>query len=154
MSDARDRLLAAYPDFPRRRALIAFGSDAMFGAPTWAFADAYSEHAPTYVYRFDHAAWSLRLLGLGATHGSEIVHVQHSYGSYLGRKMHPLGRRVQPSVGRRMQRTWIDFATTGLDGDWPRYDAVTRRTRVIRSTRDDTVADPDAVRRAAWEGLY
>ncbi|MCV7423011.1 carboxylesterase/lipase family protein [Mycobacterium yunnanensis] len=152
--EARERLLAAYLDFPRRRALIAFGSDAMFGAPTWAFADAYSAHAPTYVYRFDHAAWSLRLLGLGATHGSEIVHIQHSYGSYLGRKMHPLGRRVQPSVGRRMQRTWLDFATAELDEDWPRYDAESRRTRVIRSTRDDTVADPDAVRRAAWEGLY
>jgi para-nitrobenzyl esterase len=152
--DARDRLLAAYPDYPRRRALIAFGSDTMFGAPTWAFADAYSAHAPTYVYRFDHAAWSLRLLGLGATHGSEIVHVQHSYGSYLGRKVHPLGRRVQPSVGRRMQRTWLDFATAGLDEDWPRYDATSRRTRVIRSNRDDTVADPDAVRRTAWEGLY
>jgi len=152
--EARDRLLAAYPDYPRRRALIAFGSDTMFGAPTWAFADAYSAHAPTYVYRFDHAAWSLRLLGLGATHGSEIVHVQHSYGSYLGRKMHPLGRRVQPSVGRRMQRTWLDFATAELDEHWPRYDASSRRTRIIRSNRDDTVADPDAVRRAAWEGLY
>jgi len=152
--EARDRLLAAYPDYPRRRALIAFGSDTMFCAPTWAFADAYSAHAPTYVYRFDHAAWSLRLLGLGATHGSEIVHIQHSYGSYLGRKVHPLGRRVQPSVGRRMQRTWLDFATTELDDDWPRYDATSRRTRVIRSTRDDTVADPDAIRRTAWEGLY
>ncbi|BDX32730.1 carboxylic ester hydrolase [Mycobacterium antarcticum] len=152
--DAKDRILAAYPDYPRRRALIAFGSDTMFGAPTWAFADAYSSHAPTYVYRFDHAAWSLRLLGLGATHGSEIVHVQHSYGSYLGRKVHPLGRRVQPAVGRRMQRTWLAFATDGLDDDWPRYDAASRRTRVIRSTRDDTVADPDAVRRSAWEGLY
>ncbi|MDT5337851.1 MAG: para-nitrobenzyl esterase, partial [Mycobacterium sp.] len=84
---AKDRVLAAYPDYPRRRALIALGSDTMFGAPTWAFADAYAEHAPAYVYRFDHAAWSLRLLGLGATHGSEIVHVQHSYGSYLGRKV-------------------------------------------------------------------
>ena len=52
--DARDRVLAAYPDYPRRRALIAIGSDVMFGAPTWAFADAYSAHAPTYVYRFDH----------------------------------------------------------------------------------------------------
>ncbi|MCW2515974.1 MAG: putative carboxylesterase LipT [Mycobacterium sp.] len=152
--DAKDRVLAAYPDFPRRRALVALGSDTMFGAPTWAFADAYSAHAPTYVYRFDHAAWSLRLLGLGATHGSEIVHIQHSYGSYLGRKMHPLGRRVQPSVGRRMQRTWLNFATAELGEDWPRYDAASRRTRVIRSTRDDTVADPDAVRRAAWEGLY
>ena len=152
--EAKDRVLGAYPGYPRRSSLIAVGSDAMFGAPTWAFADAYSAHAPTYVYRFDHAAWSLRLLGLGATHGSEIVHIQHSYGSYLGRKMHPLGRRVQPAVGRRMQRTWLNFATADLGDDWPRYDATMRRTRVIRSTRDDTVADPDAARRSAWDGLY
>ena len=151
---AKDRVLATYPNYPRRSALIAVGSDAMFCAPAWAFADAYSEHAPTYVYRFDHAAWSLRLLGLGATHGSEIVHVQHSYGSYLGRKVHPLGRRVQPSVGGRMQRTWLNFATAELGDEWPRYDAQRRRTRVIRSARDETVADPDRVRRAAWSGLY
>ena len=107
---AKDRVLAAYPGYPRRRAVVAFGSDAMFGAPTWAFADAYSAQAPTHVYRFDHATWTLRALGLGATHGSEIVHIHHSYGSYLGRKLHPLGRHVQPSVGRRMQRAWLDFA--------------------------------------------
>jgi para-nitrobenzyl esterase len=147
-------VLAAYPDYPRRRATISVGSDAMFCAPAWAFADAYSAQAPTYVYRFDHAAWSLRALGLGATHGSEIVHVQHSYASYLGRKIHPLGRRVQPSVGRRMQRTWLTFATGELGPDWPLYDAAWRRTRVIRSARDDTVADPDARRREAWAGLY
>jgi para-nitrobenzyl esterase len=152
--DARDRVLRAYPDFPRRRALVAVGSDAMFGAPTWAFADAYSGRGPTYAYRFDHTTWTLMMLGLGATHGSEIVHIQHSYGSYLGRKLHPLGRRVQPSVGRRMQRTWLDFATGRLGAEWPLYDTQRRRTRVIRSTRDDTVADPDSVRRTAWEGLY
>jgi para-nitrobenzyl esterase len=152
--DAKERVLASYPDHPRRRALVAIGSDAMFGAPAWAFADAYSAHGPTYAYRFDHTTWTLRVLGLGATHGSEIVHIQHSYSSYLGRKLHPLGRRVQPKVGRRMQRTWVNFATRGLDADWPRYDTEHRRTRVIRSTRDDTVADPDGVRRSAWEGLY
>jgi len=151
--DARDRVLAAYPGFPRRRALVDFGSDAMFGAPTWAFVDAYSADASTHVYRFDHTTWTLKALGLGATHGSEIVHIQHSYSSYLGRKLHPLGRRVQPSVGRRMQRTWLDFATDGLS-DWPRYDAEHRRTLVIRSTRDVTVGDPDGIRRAAWEGVY
>ena len=156
----RDRILAAYPEFPRRRGLVAFGSDVMFGAPTWAFADAYSAHAHTHVYRFDHTTWTLRALGLGATHGSEIVHIQHSYSSYLGRKLHPLGRRVQPSVGRRMQRTWLDFATKGWEpgqtwsSEWPRYDTTWRRTRVIRSTRDVSVDDPDAVRRTAWEGMY
>ena len=152
--DARGRVLAAYPDYPRRRALQAIGADAMFGAPTWAFADAYSAHATTHVYRFDHAAWSLRLLGLGATHGSEIVHIQHSYGSYLGRKMHPLGRRVQPAVGRRMQRAWLRFGTGLPLEDWPRYDTARRRTRVIRSARDVSVDDPDALRRRSWAGIH
>ncbi len=151
---ARDRILGSYPDYPRRRAQIAVGSDVMFGAPTWAFADAYSAHALTHVYRFDHTTWTLRMLGLGATHGSEIVHIQHSYGSFLGRKLHPLGRHVQPAVGRRMQRTWLNFATAVAMEDWPRYDMAERRTRVIRSNRDITVNDPDAVRRDAWAGLY
>jgi para-nitrobenzyl esterase len=157
---AREQILSAYPDYPRRRAAVAIGSDIMFGAPTWAFTDAYSAQAPTYVYRFDHTTATLRALGLGATHGSEIVHIQHSYASYLGRKLHPLGRRMLPSVGRRMQRTWLDFATHGWGPgerwreDWPRYDAVRRRTRVIRSMRDDSVDDPDALRRTAWDGVY
>jgi para-nitrobenzyl esterase len=152
--ESKELVLSAYPRYPRRNALIAFGSDTMFCAPVWAFADAYGVHAPTYAYRFDHTTWTLKVLGLGATHGSEIVHVQHSYSSYLGRKLHPFGRRVQPSVGRRMQRTWLDFARGELGSDWPRYDPERRRTRVIRSTRDDTVEDPDSVRRSAWEGLY
>jgi para-nitrobenzyl esterase len=157
--DAKQRVLAAYPDYPRRRALVAIGSDAMFVAPAWAFADAYSAHAPTHVYRFDHTTWTLKALGLGATHGSEIVHIQHSYASYLGRKIHPLGRRVQPAVGRRMQRTWLDFATKGWDGapwsdDWPLYDTQRRRTRIIKSARDVSVDDPDADRREGWAGLH
>lgn len=155
----RERVLAAYPGYPSRRARVALGGDATFGAGVWAFADAYSAHAPTYVYRFDHTPWTLRALGLGAVHGSEIVHIQHNYASQLGRRLHPLGSWVQPAVGRRMQRTWLDFATKGRsDGpawsdDWPRYDTGRRATRVIRSRSDVVVDDPDAVRREAWEGL-
>jgi para-nitrobenzyl esterase len=162
--DARDRVLAAYPGYPRRRAVIAVGSDVMFGGPAWAFADAYSAVAPTYVYRFDHVGASLRALGLGATHGSEIVHVHHTYGSYLGRLIHPLGRRIQPAVGRRMQRAWLDFAgaawaatsdpAAAPSDDWPRYEVPRRATRVIKSTRDVVVDDPDRARREAWERLY
>ncbi|RAV15829.1 carboxylesterase/lipase family protein [Mycolicibacterium sp. GF69] len=161
--EAKERVLAAYSHYPRRRALIAFGSDVMFGGPAWAFADAYSGHAPTHMYRFDHFGFSLRMLGLGATHGSEIVHIQHSYTSYLGRKMHPLGRRLQPAVGRRMQRAWLDFAAQGWETgeirwssghDWPVYDTDRRCTRIIMSARDEVVSDPDAERREAWTDLY
>ncbi|HEX5142322.1 MAG TPA: carboxylesterase family protein [Mycobacterium sp.] len=152
---AQDRVLAGYPQYPRRRALIDIGSDAMFGAPTWAFTDAYSAVAPTYSYRFDHVTSTLRTLGLGATHGSEIVHVQHSYGSYLGRLLHPLGRHVPPAVGRRMQRSWLEFAGGNPpDPQWPPYEVPRRATRLIRTGRDVVADDPDAVRRQAWDGVY
>jgi para-nitrobenzyl esterase len=157
---AQARVLPAYPGYPRRRALEAFAADVMFAAPTWAFADAYSAHAPTYVYRFDHTSWTLRALGLGAAHGSEIVHILHSYGSHLGRRLHPMGTWLTPAVGRRMQRTWLDFATAGRPdggawcGDWPCYDTPRRATRVIRSASDVVVDDPDAPRRSAWDGIY
>jgi para-nitrobenzyl esterase len=158
--EARPRVLAAYPGYPRRRALEAIGADAMFVAPTWAFADAYSAHAPTHVYRFDHTPLTLRAIGLGAVHGSEIVHINHNYGCHLGRRLHPLGRVWTPAVGRRMQRTWLDFATEGWSGggplldDWPRYDSERRATRIIRSGSDIYVDDPDATRRSAWTGVY
>ncbi len=154
---AKETILQAYPRFPRRSALVAIGSDVMFGGPTWAFADAYSAHAPTRVYRFDHFGLSLRMLGLGATHGSEIVHVQHSYASFIGRKLHPLGRRYQPAVGRRMQRAWLDFAhdTESVDdAHWPVYETGERLTRLITSTRDVMASDPDGPRRSAWSAVY
>jgi para-nitrobenzyl esterase len=66
--NSRARMLQAYPGYPRRRAREAIAADVMFVAPTWAFADAYSEHAPTYVYRFDHTSLTLMATGLGAVH--------------------------------------------------------------------------------------
>jgi para-nitrobenzyl esterase len=70
---------------------------------------------------------------------------------------------MQPSVGRRMQRAWLDFAAKGWETgeiqwasgqDWPIYDTERRFTRIILSARDKVVEDPDAERRKAWAGLY
>jgi para-nitrobenzyl esterase len=154
------RVQSAYPAYPRRRALEDIGADAMFVAPTWAFADAYSAVAPTYAYRFDHTPATLRVTGIGAVHGSEIVHIMHTYGSHLGRRLHPLGSWLTPAVGRRMQRSWLDFARSAGSGSqpwsdgWPRYDIQRRATRVIRTLSDAVVEDPDAARRSAWNGRY
>ena len=156
-TEVKESVLQAYPRYPRRSALLAIGSDVMFGGPAWAFADAYSAYAPTRMYRFDHFGVSLRMLGLGATHGSEIVHIQHSYASFIGRKLHPLGRRFQPAVGRRMQRAWLDFAreTPSVDdAHWPVYRTPQRLTRLITSARDVMAPDPDGPRRAAWAAVY
>jgi len=114
--EARARVLAAYRSYPRRRALEAIGADAMFVAPTWAFTDAYSAHAPAYAYRFDHTPATLRAWVWAPSMEARLCNILHSYGSHLGRRLHPLGRWLTPAVGRRMQRTWLQFAdATGSD---------------------------------------
>lgn len=96
---SRTRILEAYAGYPRRRAREAIAADVMFVAPTWAFADAFSAHAPTYVYRFDHMPSTLLATGLGAVHGSEIVHVLHSYNSVFGTTLASV-RRLVDTRGR------------------------------------------------------
>ncbi len=158
--DVRAQVMAAYPDYPRRRTLETIGADAMFVAPTWAFADAYSAHAPTYMYRFDHTPATLRLTGLGAVHGSEIVHILHTYGSHLGRRLHPLGTWWTPAAGRRLQRTWLEFACAAGQGnrhwsnEWPEYEAGRRTTSIFRSVTKVVFDDPDGLRRSAWSEVF
>jgi para-nitrobenzyl esterase len=57
-------------------------------------------------------------------------------------------------VGRRMQRAWLDFVTAQPSPDWPSYKVPHRATRVIKSTRDIVVDDPDRARREAWSGIH
>jgi para-nitrobenzyl esterase len=157
--NSRARMLQAYPGYPRRRARDAIAADVMFVAPTWAFADAYSAHAPTDVYLFDRTSLNLMATGLGAVHGSEIVHVLHRDNSYVGRRLHPLGAWLTPAVGRRIQQTWLDFATAHVpnerlwSNDWPRYEIQRRATRLIRSVADSVSNDPDATRHSGWCGI-
>jgi para-nitrobenzyl esterase len=147
-------VLAAYPSDPRRRALETIGADTMFVAPTWALTDAYSAHAPTYVYRFDHTPATLRATGLGAVHGCEIVHILHTYCPHLARRLHPLGAWRTTAVGRRMQRTWLAFAGAagGARHVVQRLAVLpTRRriARIIRSRNDAVIDDPDGLRHSA-----
>ena len=44
---AKDRVLAAYPDYPRADACIRLGGDFAFASAAWEIAEAHSTHAPT-----------------------------------------------------------------------------------------------------------
>ena len=45
-------------------ACVQFGGDFAFGSAVWQFADAHSQHAPTYVYRYDYAPRTLKWTGV------------------------------------------------------------------------------------------
>ncbi len=153
--EARDRVLAAYPDYPRRRALIAVGSDVMFGAPTWSFADAYSAHAPTHVYRFDHAAWQSAGAGprrharqRDRAHPAQLRLVHRAQAASAGPARAAVGRPPHAAhlAGLRHRAGARGLAAATTAGDAPPASSGRRAT--------SSVEDPDAVRRAAWAGLY
>lgn len=149
----RQRITAAYPDFPSQSACIQFGGDFAFGAAAWQIAEAHAAHAPTYVYRYDYAPPTLRWSGLGATHATELLAVFDIYRTRFGALLAAADQRRAVRVSREIQQRWRAFSRDGVPGeDWPTYSA-TDRPVLVFDARTRVEFDPDQVRRVAWEGF-
>ena len=150
----RDRIVAAYPDYPSKRACVRLGGDFAFGTAAWDIAEAHSAHAPTYFYRYDYAPRILNWSGMGATHATELLAVFGIYRTRLGALLTAGGDRSSATrVSREIQTRWGEFSRTGGPGEgWPRYEESMRAVMVFdRRTRLEY--DPNADRRRAWEGF-
>lgn len=150
----RQRITAAYPDYPAPDACIRLGADFTFGSTLWQIADSHSRHAPTYLYRYDFAPRTLQWSGLGATHATELLAVFDAYRTHLGRLLSAgSDRRSAMRVSDDMQGRWVAFAHSGVPGDdWPSYTSDARAVLVFdRASRVEN--DPHAARRKAWDGF-
>ncbi|MFG1932961.1 carboxylesterase/lipase family protein [Mycobacterium sp. NPDC048908] len=149
--DERERITAAYPGYPDSAACIQFGGDFAFGSAAWQFAEAHSQHAPTYLYRYDYAPRTLRWSGLGATHATELLAVFDVYRTKFGRLLTAAAdRRSALQVSDDVQARWHAFARTGVPGrDWPPYTTDDRAVMVL-DRRARVEYDPHADRRQAW----
>lgn len=150
----RDRIVAAYPGYPERSARVKLAGDMNFSTAAWQMAEAHHRYAPVYFYRYDYAPGVLRIAGMGATHATELLAVFDSYRGAMGTVMAgALGRRDAVRVSNDVQRRWLAFARSGVPGDgWPTYGPPDRAVMVFdHATRVEL--DPEAARRAAWEGF-
>jgi para-nitrobenzyl esterase len=151
---ARDRIIAAYPDYPDPDACVRLGGDLAFNTAVWQIAEAHGVHAPVYVYRYDFAPRVLRWSGLGATHATELLAVFDIYRSRLG----PLlaagaDRRAALRVSDDVQQRWQSFSRVGVPGDdWPAY-ADADRAVLVFDRRTRVEFDPYPERRRAWQGF-
>ncbi|MBJ8344120.1 carboxylesterase/lipase family protein [Antrihabitans sp. YC2-6] len=149
-----DRIARHYHGYPSERTAIKLGGDFIFWRPTITACEAYSQHAPTYNYRYDYAPPMLNRMGLGATHASELIAVFGFGETKAGRALTVIGgRRDLHSVTERVQAHWLSFARYGAPlTSWPEYKTTTRKTLVFDTTTR-VVADIDRDRRLAW-ALY
>ena len=117
-ADARERITAAYPGYPSPAACLQLSGDFAFGSATWQIAEAHSQHAPTYLYRYDYAPRTLRWSGLGATHATELFAVFDVYRTRFGRLLAAAAdRRSALKVSDDVQARWRAFSRTGVPGD-------------------------------------
>jgi para-nitrobenzyl esterase len=151
---ARQRITAAYPDYPGRSACIRLGGDFAFSSAAWEIAEAHGRHAPAYLYRYDYAPRMLRWSGLGATHATELLAVFGVYRTKFGALLTaPVDRGPALRVTNEVQRRWLSFGRTGNPGDdWPAYTETDRAVMVL-DRRSHLEFDPHPERRLAWQGF-
>ncbi|KZS62709.1 carboxylesterase [Mycobacterium kansasii] len=150
----RERITAAYPDYPKPSACIQLGGDFAFNAAAWQIAEAHGAHAPTYLYRYDYAPRTLRWSGLGATHATELLAVFDIYRTTFGALLTAAADRGHAlRVSDEVIRRWRSFSQTGVPGDdWPAYTHTERAVLVIdRKCRVEF--DPHQHRRVVWDGF-
>jgi para-nitrobenzyl esterase len=149
----RQQVRNAYPGYPKKDVCIQLGGDRYFGMGGWHVAEAYSQHHPTYAYRYDYTPRIQRRLGIGATHGTDLLAVLNLYRkSRIGRLLTAAGdQRSARRVGDDLQSRWLNFTATGNPGDdWPAYVAPERAVMIFdRKSRVE--ADPVAAKRLAWQ---
>ncbi|MEV7769623.1 carboxylesterase/lipase family protein [Microbacterium sp. NPDC086615] len=151
----RAQVLAAYERLRHRALGLGIAGDIGFRLPTLWLAEGHSAVAPVHLYRFDYSTPFLRLLRLGATHGSEVVYVWGNLdGGSKDMTFRLGGRRTGEELSRRMQERWSAFAHGGEPAasgaaDWPRFTRDSRATLVI-DRHDQVVDDLDADLRRAW----
>ena len=150
-----DEVRAAYEHARQRAIGLGIARDIGFRMPTVWIAEGHSRVADVWLYRFDHAAPFLRLVGLGATHATELPYL---WGTLEAGRKDPTfrlgGLRVAEVLSARMQQRWTAFAHGHApDGsatpEWDTYSGPSRQTLVI-DHRDTLVDDLDASLRSSW----
>ncbi|MDX3383344.1 carboxylesterase family protein [Streptomyces niveiscabiei] len=125
----RDEILTAHPGGDR----IAVMTDERYVVPTTRLADAQSAHAPVWRSRYDGPLAEYG--GLPAFHGSDAPGIWAGGAGAAG----------------ELHAAWGEFVTTGTAG-WTPYTVPGRATMLFTAEGRRLENDPDADRRAAWEG--
>ena len=150
----RENFHRAYPGYPDRATCMKICSDVVFGAMAWRIAEAHSQYAATYLYRYDYAPRPLSWCGLGATHATELLALFDAYRHWPGSALTVAGDRGQTmAVASDLRRRWLEFGRVGVPGaDWP---TITQDEPAVRiwARRSRFEVDPTPQRRQAWEHI-
>lgn len=90
-------------------------TDLVFRISSIWFAQAYSDHSPTWMYRFDFETKALKMPGMHAVHSSDLPYVFGNLDNRLVKPLFWLERDMDPiyAVAQEIQQDLIRFIHTG-----------------------------------------
>lgn len=149
-----DRIIAAYAEHFDDSGLMwgAVMTDLIFRVPTLRFAEAQQRHAPVFVYQFN---WERG--GDFPRPGFHSMELPFVFDTVLRPNVDiVMGPDVPVELSKEVSSAWTNFARTGrpvTDGlaTWPPYGP--ERLTALIDAEWSVVDDPDAERRALWEGV-
>lgn len=152
----REQVLEAYEGVRHRAIGLGIARDIGFRMPTLWAVEGHSTVAPVWLYRFDFATPMLRVLGIGATHATELPYVWGNLDSTAKDPTFLLGgRRKGRALSERMRARWTAFANGEAPGApapapaWPKFDLSSRQSLHIDVT-DQVQSDLDDELRKGW----
>lgn len=128
--------------------------DVLIRLPAIRFAEANSQHQPTYMYMFTYRSTST-YKNYGSCHGMELPFVFGVIDDldvivFTGRDTH------REALTSQVQQAWANFARNGDPSQpglaWPRYDEKTRSTLEL-GPMSRVVNDPDSEERKLWSNF-
>lgn len=135
---------------------MGISRDLGFRMPAVWIAEAHSRRAPVHLYRYDWATPLFRVLGIGATHATELPYVWGNPASTKVDISYRLGgRKTGAKVQRRMQQRWLGFAASGdpvsadSGAQWKPYTPAGQHSLLIGG-EDTAVSDLDRNLLRAW----
>lgn len=157
--EEKERITAAYKNYPRKRGVLDLLTDAVFRIPAIRLAECQSQHSPVYMYRFEWSSFLLNLTGLRSFHGLEIPFVFGTAegGRYQRMLKYIASKQIRNKLTAEIQTAWINFARYGNPNgsnsqNWKAFDSNEYATMIF-DRKSQLINDPDATQRKAWEGV-
>lgn len=158
-TDAKKTVTAAYPGYPKKRAILDLLTDAVFRIPAVRVAECQSMHSPVYMYKYEWTSPLLNMVGLRSFHGLEIPFVFGNSDGRIGKILRIVAsKKTFKNLSGSMQQAWINFArykNPNGQGEevWKKYDKEDRATMIFNK-KTQLVNDPGKAQREAWDGVY
>ena len=146
--EVKERIQNAYKMYGKRGAAIRY-SDFSFRIPSIWCAEAQSEHADTWMYRFDFETAAMRISGLHSFHSSDIPFLFGNFRTGLARLMlllSPVKRRVN-RVHREFRDDFLTFIKNG-SLPWGKIDEKKTDAKVYTIPSRIEHAVPDEIMKA------